>query len=69
MDEKYRKQMIESVKALGQEVIDRAEDLVGTVGLTCDFQIVLDFPNFEDPKLMLKRSCLSKRWLELQDNK
>ena len=42
--EKFRKQLVEMVKASGQEVIDRAEDLVGNGDLMTDFDIWLRFP-------------------------
>ena len=42
--EKYREQLIELVKASGQEVIDRAEDLVGDGELMTEFTIQLLFP-------------------------
>lgn len=35
--EEFRKQLVELVKASGQEVIDRAEDLVGEGDLIFDF--------------------------------
>ena len=37
--EKYRQKLIGLVKAAGQDVIDRAEDLVGNGDLICDFDI------------------------------
>ena len=40
----YNERLIEQVKALGQDVIDRAEDLVGSGDLITDFDIWLRFP-------------------------
>lgn len=42
--EEFRKKLVELVKASGQEVIDRAEDLVGEGNLMTDFDIHLRFP-------------------------
>lgn len=43
-DEDFRKKLVALVKASGQEVIDRAEDLVGNGDLMSDFDIYLRFP-------------------------
>lgn len=42
--EDFRKLLVEMVKATGQEVIDRAEDLVGDGDLISSFDIWLRFP-------------------------
>ena len=42
--EEFRKKLVEIVKASGQEVIDRAEELVGDGDLITDFDIWLRFP-------------------------
>ena len=42
--EEFRKMLVEMVKACGQEVIDRAEDLVGNGDLISSFDIWLRFP-------------------------
>lgn len=42
--EEFRKQLVDMVKACGQEVIDRAEDLVGNGDLISGFSIYLNFP-------------------------
>lgn len=42
--EDFRKKLVALVKASGQEVIDRAEDLVGNGDLMSDFDIYLRFP-------------------------
>lgn len=42
--EEFRKKLVELVKASGQEVIDRAEELVGDGDLLTDFDIWLRFP-------------------------
>lgn len=56
-----REKLIKLVKASGQEVIDRAEDLVGDGGLITDIDIWLRFPSNEYPTLEVTRSHASKR--------
>lgn len=41
--EKYRKFLIEAVKAAGQMMIDNAEDIVGHLDLMTDFSINFEF--------------------------
>ena len=41
--EKYRKFLIEAVKAAGQMMIDNAEDVVGRLDLMTDFSINFDY--------------------------
>ena len=41
--EKYRKFLIEAVKAAGQMMIDNAEDVVGHIDLMTDFCIKFEF--------------------------
>lgn len=42
--EEFKKLMVEMVKASGQEIVDRAEDLVGNGDLLTDFDIRIRFP-------------------------
>lgn len=63
--EKYRQKLIEMVKAAGQDVIDRAEDLVGNGDLICDFDIWLRFPQNGIPTIELTRSYLSKNSIDI----
>ena len=56
-----REKLIELVKASGQEIIDRAEDLVGDGDLITDFDIWLRFPSSECPTVEVTRSHASKR--------
>ena len=42
--EKYRRFLIEAVKAAGQMMIDNAEDTVGHIDLMTDFSIKFEFP-------------------------
>ena len=59
--EKYRKFLVEAVKAAGQMMIDNAEDTVGNIDLMTDFCIKFDF-NQEDrssiPEMTIIRSHL-----------
>ena len=59
--EKYRKFLVEAVKAAGQMMIDNAEDAVGNIDLMTDFCIKFDF-NQEDrgsiPEMTIIKSHL-----------
>ena len=59
--EKYRKFLVEAVKAAGQMMIDNAEDVVGHIDLMTDFCIKFDF-NQEDrgsiPEMTIIKSHL-----------
>lgn len=61
----YNERLIEQVKALGQEVIDRAEDLVGEGDLIIDFDIWLRFPQGDFPTIETTRSYASRRYLDI----
>ena len=62
----YNERLIEQVKALGQEVIDRAEDLVGEGDLITDFDIWLRFPqDMSFPTIEVTRSHTSRRYLDI----
>lgn len=63
--EKYREQLIKLVKASGQEVIDRAEDLVGDGELMTEFTIQLLFPQDEVPTISTTREYVSKKAMEV----
>lgn len=56
-----REELIKLVKATGQEVIDRAEDLVGDGDLITDLDIWLRFPSGECSTVEVTRSHASKR--------
>ena len=59
--EKYRKFLVEAVKAAGQMMINNAEDAVGNIDLMTDFCIKFDF-NQEDrgsiPEMTIIKSHL-----------
>lgn len=68
--EKFRALLIEMVKAAGQEVIDRAEDLVGNGDLISDFDIWLRFPTEGRmingcPTIEVSRSHYSKECMDV----
>ena len=59
--EKYRKFLIEAVKAAGQMMIDNAEDVVGHIDLMTDFSINFEFSqenNGSIPVMTITRSHL-----------
>ena len=53
------------VKAIGQEVIDRAEDLVGDTEGVTDFDIWLRFPPDSLPTIEVQRSLVSKECFDV----
>ena len=59
----YREKLIAMVKASGQELINRAEDLVGQGGHITDFNIWLRFPQgeFPTPTIEVTREHISTR--------
>lgn len=64
--ENYRQHLIELIKASGQEVIDRAEDLVGNGELITDFDIWLRFPQGgEYPTIEVTREHISKKVIDV----
>lgn len=71
MGKDFRERLIEAVKAAGQEVIDRAEDLVGEGDLVTDFDIWLRFPIgdcIDFPTIEVTRSHASKVMLDIMCN-
>lgn len=61
--------LVETVKASGQEVIDRAEELVGSGDLLTDFDIWLRFPLDNGrvsgvPTIEFTKSYLSKEGID-----
>ena len=65
----FRKELEAQVKTMGQEVIDRAADLVGTGDLLIDFGITLNFPTDGVPTLTVTKEYASHRDLERRLNK
>lgn len=73
-NEEFRKILIEMVKASGQELIDRAEELVGEGDLITDFDIWLRFPTdglmiTGCPTVEVTKSHISKNAWEVIMNK
>lgn len=68
--EEFRELLVKMVKAAGQEVIDRAEDLVGNGDLISDFDIWLRFPTdgrmlTAYPTIEVTRSHCSKEAMDV----
>ena len=63
----YREKLIAMVKASGQELIDRAEDLVGQGTEITDFDIWLRFPQepYEVPKIEVRREHIATRAVDV----
>lgn len=66
MAKEYRQKLTEQVKAVGQELIDRADDLVGNGGGISDFVLVLSFEQDGMPKIKLIREHLSVRCIDME---
>ena len=62
-DMKFKQTLIKQVKAAGQELIDRAEDLVGTSGAITDMKIVCEFDQDGIPTINLQRGHVVKNFL------
>lgn len=58
---KYIEKLVRLVKASGQEVIDRASDLVGDGDLMTHFEIVLTFDWEAIPEIEVRKSYISKK--------
>lgn len=70
--EEFRELLVEMVKASGQEVIDRAEDLVGDGEMLSDFDIWLRFPidglMFDGiPTIQVSKEYVSKNGFDVMD--
>lgn len=64
----FKEQMVEMVKATGQELIDRAEELVGEgEGTTC-FDIWLSFPcwngDISCPEIQVNHKYINRKGLD-----
>lgn len=57
----YNKLLIELVKQSGQEIIDRAEELVGESELIADFYIYLNFPQDSVPTIEAVKSVVNRQ--------
>lgn len=69
---KFKSIMVSMVKAAGQEVIDRAEDIVGTGDKTSSLEISICFeqgPFMTVPTLKITREHMAKRVFEIMKNR
>ena len=57
--ENYRPYLVKLVKAMGQEIINRADQIVGDGDLISDLSIWLRFPQDSMPTLDINREHLS----------
>lgn len=65
----YRPYLVELVKAMGQEVIDRAEDIVGNGDLISDLTLWLRFPQDGFPTIEVSREHISHEVIKLFNGK
>jgi len=64
--ENWREHLIDLIKATGQEVIDRAEDLVGSGDMLTDIDIWLRFPQDGGcPTIEVTREHISRNSLSV----
>lgn len=65
----FKEQMVEMVKATGQELIDRAEELVGEGECTTDFDIWLSFPcgdgDISYPEIQVNRKYVNQKGFDV----
>lgn len=65
----FKEQMVEMVKATGQELIDRAEELVGEGEAMTDFDIWLSFPCGNNmincPEIQVNRKYINRKGLDV----
>jgi len=61
----YNKLLIELVKQSGQELIDRAEELVGESELIADFYIRLEFPQDSIPTIEAFKSVVNRKAIKV----
>lgn len=65
----YRPWLVSIVKAMGQEVIDRAEDIVGNGDLISDLTLWLRFPQDDFPTIEVSREHISHEVIKLFNGK
>lgn len=65
----FKEQMVEIVKATGQELIDRAEELVGEGEAMTDFDICLNFPCGNGvigyPEIQVNQKYINRKGLDV----
>ena len=63
-----KKVLVELVKACGQELIDRADDIVGSTEMLTDFDIWITIPKDKIPKIRVDKEIASKNsWSVLME--
>lgn len=68
--EQYAAYLTALIRAAGQELMDRAEDLAGSGDLISKFQILIDFPqDGMPPTLEVTREHVIKRACAVMTNK
>ena len=64
----FKEEMVKMIKATGQELIDRAEELVGEGEGTTDFDIWLSFPCrngvISYPEIQVNQKYVNRRGLD-----
>lgn len=68
-NEKFREELVASVKALCETVVENAEDFVGNGELISDFNILLKFPIGEMPEIIITRSHGSTEYIKMINEK
>ena len=69
---KYRDELIETIKATGQEIIDRAESMVDpNVDMITNFSITVDIPQPIDaaPSITWSTTVYNKNCIKLHENR
>ena len=70
MKKSYRDQLVQQIKDVGQEIIDRAEDMVGDgTNLITSFMISVDFPQGESipvPIIKWETGAVCRKTLEVR---
>ena len=61
--EKYREELVATIRDLAEDLIEIAPELVGEADFISHFEIRLEFPQGEVPSIKLIRHHLSKNWL------
>lgn len=70
----FRAELVELVKASGQELIDRAEEIVGDTTMISDFDISIDFGLYEGhldtcPKITVNHEYFARNTIKVLSEK
>lgn len=55
-----RAEYVEKVKAMGQEIINRADDIIGEFDMVCGLSVSFNFSLNNIPTLKIEREYISK---------